>query len=117
MLEMRYPRSPSHRHQRNLHLDAPSQIPEPYLLAMRRTPVVFGTVGGGLVLASHGLRLRARSRYDDARDAHSQSGMDKARDQANLATLVGAASQHCAGRVLDRRPRSDLAQSCSMSCC
>jgi tetratricopeptide (TPR) repeat protein len=70
-----------------------------------RRPLIIGSIGGGLVLASLGLGALAKSRYDEAVDEGSQSGVETARDNANLATLVALTGVICIGTAVALRWR------------
>ena len=72
-----------------------------------RVPIILGASGGVLMLASLGLGLHAKSRYDDARSANDADGVSSAQREADIATgfvIVGAVT-FTVGAVLYFRGR------------
>jgi hypothetical protein len=72
-----------------------------------RLPIIIGASGGVLMLASLGLGLHAKSRYDDAKSANDMDGVSSAQREADIATgvvIVGAVA-FTVGAVLYFRGR------------
>ena len=76
------------------------------------TPGIIATVGGGLIAASMAIGLHAKSRYDDARSALDEPGIDSAQREADVATgiLVVGAVTAAVGAVLYFKTRRGRVQ-------